>query len=131
MAVTFELARKRNFKWKRYSYRKYTPEGDVAFGEWLINHDWILTGDPSAMAAQLGATLDRAMSVFFPLITRRLRSDQDPWINTYLERMIERRKKMFKLQGRSKSWKKVKKRTEQLIAKRKSCLLYTSDAADE
>ena len=62
-------------------------------------------GDLSQKAAALGRTLDRAISEFFPLITRRLRSDQDPWINTYLEKMIIRRKKIFKLQGRSASWK--------------------------
>ena len=33
VCISFELALKRNFKWQRYSYRKYTPEGDVAFGE--------------------------------------------------------------------------------------------------
>ena len=66
------------------------------------------------MAEALGRTLDEAMSVFFPLITRRLRSDQDPWVNAALEKMIRRRKKIS-IQGRSKSWKKVKKRTEQII----------------
>ena len=71
------------------------------------------------MASALGDTLDQAMLAFFPLISRRLCSDQDPWINTYLERLIERRKKIFKLQGRAKSWKKVKKRAERLIVERK------------
>ena len=71
------------------------------------------------MAEALGKTLDQAMAMFFPLITRRLRSDQDPWVNVALERMIVRRKKIFKLQGRSKSWKKVNRRTEQIIKERK------------
>ena len=78
-----------------------------------------MDGNPSEMAKVLGETLDNAMSVFFPLITRRLRSDQDPWINGALERMIAGRKKIFKLQGRSKSWKKVKKRTEAIIREQK------------
>ena len=78
----------------RYSYRKYTEEGDVEFGNWIINHDWSeVRRDPSEMAEVLGNTLDRAMSVFFPLITRRLRSDQDPWINVAPEKMIERSRK--------------------------------------
>ena len=71
------------------------------------------------MAEALGKTLDKAMEAFFPLITRRLRSDQDPWVNEGLEKMILRRKKIFKSQGRSKSWKKVKKRTEEIIRERK------------
>ena len=36
-----------------------------------------------------------------------------------MEKMIKRRKKIFAIQGRSKSWKKVKKKTEQIIRERK------------
>ena len=118
--VGFELVRKRNFKWMRYSYLKYTKEGDAAFGQWIIDHKWDeIVGNPSEMAQALGNTLDEAMSTFFPLITRRLRLDQDPWINLYLEKLIDRRRRIFKIQGHSKSWKKVKKRTEKLIPERK------------
>ena len=98
-----------------------------------MSHNWSeIVGNPSQMAQALGETLDRAMSTFFPLITRRLRSDQDPWINTYLEHLIERRKKIFKLQGRSKSWKRVKKRTEAIIVERKRGYLeYQIKKAEE
>ena len=105
--IQFKLERKRNFKWHRYSYWKYTPEGDAAFGQWIIDHDWLkITGDPSEMTEALGKTLDRVMEAFFPLVSRRLQSDEDPWINTYLEKMTLRSKMIFKLQGRSASWKK-------------------------
>ena len=98
--VRFELPRNRKFRWMRYSYRKYTEGGDVPFGEWITGHDWHeITGDPSQMAEALGPTLDQAMEAFFPLITHRLRSDQDPWINEELEHMIQRRKKIFRIQG--------------------------------
>ena len=107
VVIKFQLPRTRNFRWMRYSYRKYTKEGDIAFGEWIASHDWTeIVGDPSSMAEALGKMLDKAMEAFFPLITRRLRSDQDPWVNEGLEKMILRRKKIFKIQGRSKSWKK-------------------------
>ena len=71
------------------------------------------------MAQALGTTLDWAMRTFFPLITRQLHSDQDPWIDKNLEKMIERWKKIFRIQGRSRSWKKVKKKTEEIIRERK------------
>ena len=64
----------------------------MVFGDWIVSHEWSeITGTPSQMAQALGTTLDRAMRTFFPLITRRLRSDQDPWIDRNLEKMIERR----------------------------------------
>ena len=131
--IKTRLVRNRKFKWLRYSYRKYTPEGDASFGEWILEHDWSeVRGDPSCMAESLGKTLDRAMDAFFPLITRRLRSDQDPWINVPLEKMIARRKKIFRIQGRSKSWKKVKKKTEQIIRERKKGYLeYQLEKASE
>ena len=120
IVITALLPRSRNFKWMRYSNRKYTEAWDKAFGDWISNHDWSeIQGDPSDMVKSLGATLDQAMLVFFPLITRRLRSDQDPWVNIALEKMIKCRNKLFKLQGRSKSWKKVKKRTGEIIKERK------------
>ena len=120
VCVALDLPRSNKLKWLKYSYCKYTKEGDAAFGEWLADHPWAETvGSPSDKAEALGTTLDWAMNQLFPLISRRLRSDQDPWINKYLEAMIERRKKFFKIQGRSKSWKKVKKKTEELIRERK------------
>ena len=79
IAVKFELPRNRKFKWMKYSYRKYTEAGAEAFGDWISSHNrGEIRGDSSGMAAALGRTLDEAMSVFFPLITRRLRSNQDP-----------------------------------------------------
>ena len=73
----------------KYSYRKYPEDGDAAFGQWIVNHEWgEVVGNPSEKAEALGITLDRAMETFFPLITRRLRSDQDPWVNEYLEKLI-------------------------------------------
>ena len=108
-------------------------EGDAAFGQWIINHDWSeIKGNPSEKAEALGLTLDRAMGVFFPLITRRMRSDQDPRVNEYLEKMIVHRKRIFKIQGRSASWKKVKKRTQKLINERKRGYLdYKVQKAEE
>ena len=72
------------------------------------------------------------MDAFFPLITRRLHSDQDPLINGALEKMIARCKKIFKIQGRSESWKKVKKKTETIIRERKQGYLnYQVEKAEE
>ena len=83
VVVGVHLPRNRKFRWMKYSYRKYTKEGDLAFGEWIVGHQWEeVRGSSSEMASALGTTLDRT---FFPLITRRLRYDQDPWINDALE----------------------------------------------
>ena len=99
--IVFDLPRKKKFKWLKYSYRKYTKEGDAAFGEWIMSYPCTeISGTPSEMAESLGRTLDLAMAQFFPLIVRRLRSDQDPWVKGYLEKLIERRKRIFKIQGR-------------------------------
>ena len=39
----------------------------MAFGEWIVNHDWDeVKGNPSEMANALGNTLDQAMQAFFP-----------------------------------------------------------------
>ena len=120
LCVSLDLPKKKKVKWLKYWYRKYTKEGDAAFGDWIVSHEWSeITGTPSQMAQALGMTLDWAMRTFFPLITHRLRSDQNPWIDRNLERMIERRKKIFRIQGRSRSWKKVKKKTEEIIRDRK------------
>ena len=38
--IQVQLPKSRKFRWMKYSYRKYTPEGDAAFGQWIVNHDW-------------------------------------------------------------------------------------------
>ena len=76
--VVFDLPRKKKFKGLKYLYRKYTEEGDTAFGEWIMNYPWNeVRGSPSEMAEALGTTRDWAMSFFFPLVVRRLHFDQD------------------------------------------------------
>ena len=65
--ISFNLPKNKKFKGLKYSYRKYTEKGDVAFGEWISSYPFEeVRGAPSEMAEALGRTLDWAMSFFLP-----------------------------------------------------------------
>ena len=55
------------------------------------------------------------MSDCFPVITVRRKSTEGPWITPKIRLKIKRRKAVFKKQGRSKVWKKLKKVTTKMI----------------
>ena len=71
------------------------------------------------------------MESFFPLITVRKKSTDCPWINHRIRKLIRRRKGVYRREGRSAKWRRLKKLTERLIHDRrlvyldsqKECLL--------
>ena len=55
------------------------------------------------------------MKKCYPVITVKKKSTDDPWITEKIRKKIRQRKKIFKKQGRSKAWKKLKKMTTKMI----------------
>ena len=75
--ITVEIPRVRPFTMMNYSYRYYSPEGDLEYGQWLAGHKWteVLRASGSNAKTEIyqkevTAALDR----IFPLITVRRRS---------------------------------------------------------
>ena len=60
-----------------------------------------------------------ALEAFFPLITTRRKSSELPWINQRIRKRIRQRKDVYKKEGRSARWKRLKKITDEMLAARK------------
>ena len=51
----------------------------------------------------------------YPVITVKKKTTENPWITDKIRKKIKQRKSVFKKQGRSKAWKKLKKLTVKMI----------------
>ena len=150
--VTFlgaELPRFEAYEVLTYSYRLYTEEDADRFYAWIVTHDWsrvMSAGGSNAKAEQYQMEINRAMDCFFPVRTTTRKSTDLPWVNASVRKRIKQRRGIFMREGRSKKWKRMKQVTNRMISRRRkvymdsqrmvlleddSCLLYTSDAADE
>ena len=112
---------------------RQTEEGNLKFKEFIMNQDWneVFEADTSDLKAEkYQEVVNAAMKECFPLVTVKRKSTDDPWITDKIRKKIKQRKKVFKKQGRSKAWKKLKKLTTKMIKFRRDqymdCLLYTS-----
>ena len=56
-----------------------------------------------------------AMNACFPLLKIKKKSTDPPWFNAAVRRKLEQRKKIYRREGRSASWKRLKKVTEAII----------------
>ena len=118
-----KLRRKERYRWLKYSYRYLNEESSGKFGEWITSKDWshlVQTEGSCNKADMYQNELNWAISNFFPLITIKRRNIDPPWINDKIRKLIRIRKRIFKDEGgRTENWKKMKKRVNELIEKRK------------
>ena len=117
-----ELRHKKAFEWLQYSYWHCTEEAEKEFREWVVMHDWgdvVNACGSNAKTDIYQKTVAWAVEKFFPLKTTKRKSTDLPWINRKIKKRIRRRMKIYKKQGRSALWKKMKKDTDRLIAERR------------
>ena len=88
------------------------PEAVDGFGFWLAHKDWAPVFEAegsSEKAAAYEAIVMGGVAHHFPLITTRRKDTDPPWINDRVRRRIRRRCCIYKEEGRSVAWKKLKK----------------------
>ena len=112
----------------KYSYRKYTDEGAAGFISAVASHDWtpVLSArgvDDKALAFQ--EALDRYMDVYFPWRTTTKRESDPPWINDTLRKLAAKRRRIYHKQGRSRRWKALKKKSDELYRTRAANYIRT------
>ena len=117
-----ELERAAAFEWITYTYRFYNEDGVKLFGDWICSQDWSRVASASSSDEKTDvyqSMITAAVDACFPLVTTRKKSTDLPWISWAIRKRIARRKRLFKLEGRSAAWKRLKKVTDEMIAKRK------------
>ena len=125
--VEARLPRLHQFKKRKITYRKITEDGKRRFKALLDGTDWgeleglSSSGAADALAVKLKVMLDQC----FPLRSFMLKSTDPPWMTPKIRKAIRRRKRLFKREGRSEAWRRLKKETEDLIKHAKQERLET------
>ena len=125
--LTANLPRKDKYRWLSYSYRYNNEESAEEFGKWIVTNEWksVLEAEGSENKTQAYQNLiETAIREFFPLRTVKRRNIDPPWINDKVKRLIKIRKNIYKEdRGRTQRWKKMKKKVQELIDKRKKVFM--------
>ena len=106
----------------KYQYRYYNDDSVQKFQDWIVAQNWEEVASASGSNSKTEIyqkMVDAAIQECFPLITMRRKSTDLPWINAGIRRLIRRRKAIYKREGRSAAWKKLKKKTDRFIKFRK------------
>ena len=80
--------------------------------------DWtsvISATTPTKKVCALDCILERLLDECFPQKVFCIKSSDDPWINQSIKKLVKKRKREFKKNGRSARWKQLKKETNEEI----------------
>ena len=97
---------------------KQSKSGEENFKNWICQQDFRSVYDEvgsnnKAIACQ--NLMSSAMSDFYPIITTKRKSTEDPWINNRIKKKIKQRKGVFRREGGSVKWKKSKNISDKMV----------------
>ena len=121
--VSSRLPRVEPYTIQKYSYLKQTAEGDQKFGDYIKAADFstiLELGDPSEMTARLHDIFKKGLEQCYETKTTTRKSNQPQWVNQYVLKLIAWRRAVFRREGRSDEWKRLKKKTRSVIKHRKA-----------
>ena len=106
------------FTWVKKTARKHSKAAVAAFGRRLRETDWnrvLPPGLPTDDAVKsFEDHITRITDELFPLKTTRRRSNDDPWISDAVRMLSRRKKRIFKREGKSPLWCRIR---DALLAK--------------
>ena len=108
---------------QKYSYVKQTDEGDLKFRQIMETTNWeevTKLDHPNTMVNKLHEIFEKATSESYKTITTTRKSNQPQWINQRVLELIAQRRAIFRREGRSEAWKRMKKKTRSIIKRRKA-----------
>ena len=104
-----------------YTYRAYTEEGAESFLQELNTQSWTEVyeaQDSDSKANKFQEIVGMLMDRNFAWKTTTRKEGEPPWINETLRRLWKKRRKIYDREGRSRRWKKLKKKSAQLYRER-------------
>ena len=103
--------------------RPFPQSGFSKMRDWFIDQTWneVYTAESSHLKAEVFQKLlvDK-LDEIFPEKTRKIQSDDAPWITFKLKQMDRKRKRIFHKQRRSEKWKKLDQIFKKEVKKAKS-----------
>ena len=104
-------------KIKSYSYRVYTDDGAQRFKDKMSRQNWRAVYDATSTtskAAALQKILDDSMNACFEWKTTRRRETDPPWMSDKIRKLCKKRRKIYDREGRSRTWKLLKAKTDRM-----------------
>ena len=124
--VCSRLPKKEPIRWEVFSYRPYTEVGGDNFVRDVSNHNWdyvVSRPDANTMSVALQQVLDDLTEKHFPLKTIRRKESDLPWLDDRARSMIKKKAAVYKAEGNSPRWKKLRENLDKYLEKRQESYL--------
>ena len=120
--------RMRDFEWERNTARKFTSRACEQYGRELANidRDKVLPRevlDPDELTQAFQKITTDMTNRLFPLRTSRKRSNEPPWITNGIRKLGKQRNRLYKREGKSRTWCVMQDRLENLISRSKETFM--------
>ena len=119
---SFRMPRVPQYKISSYTYYRKNEEGLDRFDKWLTAQDWgnvLGACSPTSKVIQLHGLLSDGMKASFESKSSCRKSSEPSWISREVRDLIRRRGAVFKREGCSSNWWRLKKKTLHIIKGRK------------
>ena len=119
-----EEAKQKDFVWTKKTVRKFTDKAANEYGRFLADTNWEQVfgnrDSPDELVAAFEKhTLDE-IDRLFPLQTIRCRSNEPPWMTNNIRRLSRLKRRVFRREGKSNLWCRLRDKVLQLLASSKS-----------
>ena len=117
IAVNFKLPKQKVPVKTRISFRPITEDGCEMFSSLLLATDWtIIEKDSSSSSAEaLNDLLDYYVKTCFPEKTRTISSNDAPWLDNKSKRLVLKKMKIYKREGKSERYYSVCREADEAI----------------
>ena len=108
---------------QKYTYLKRSPEGDQKLLDKIKDQNWttLMTKScPTDIVQGLHLLVETWKEECYERKTMKKKSSQPQWMTPAIEKLIQRRRAIFRKFGRNVVWKKMKRRTVKIIKKRRA-----------
>ena len=121
IAAAAKLPRLKRAKRTTFSFRPLTTRGTDEFKALLLQTDWAIIEKEtsSESATSLTELLDKYVAKCFPLKTKRISSNDAPWFNSKTRRLVNRKMRIYKAEGKSAKYKQASKECQLAIKQAK------------
>ena len=105
----------------KYTYRAYTEQAAESFLQDLNSQTWervYAAGDTDSKTEVFQSMVEELLEKNFKWKTTVRREDEPPWVNDVLRRLWKKRRKIYDREGRSRRWRKLKKKSSAIYRER-------------
>ena len=125
IAASFGLPKHPASTSTQFSFRPITTRGVEKFGTLLLDVNWdeVIKSDASESATNLNNILQEMVEQCFELKTRTIQSSDAPWMDRKSKKLLNRKRRIYKKEGKSQKYHDVSRLWEIAVAEAKSAFL--------